>query len=59
MLFEVFLFNSFATAEANMRQYFHCLQWYAGSERVNKAPELRILKTTHSEHRTDSEESRS
>ena len=25
----------FATADANMGQYFHCLQWYAGSERVN------------------------
>ena len=28
-------FNPFATADANMRQYFHCLQWYAGSEKVN------------------------
>ena len=28
--------NPFATADANMRQYFHCLQWYAGSKRVNE-----------------------
>ena len=27
--------NPFATADAYMHQYFHCLQWYAGSERVN------------------------
>ena len=28
-------FNSFATSDAYMRQLFHHLQWYAGSERVN------------------------
>ena len=28
-------FNPFATGDAYMRQLFHCLQWYAGSERVN------------------------
>ena len=27
-------FKSFATGDAYMRQLFHCLQWYAGSERV-------------------------
>ena len=27
--------NPFATSDAYMRQLFHCLQWYAGSERVN------------------------
>ena len=27
--------NPFATRHAYMRQLFHCLQWYAGSERVN------------------------
>ena len=27
--------NPFATGDAYMRQLFHCLQWYAGSERVN------------------------
>ena len=26
--------NPFATGDAYMRQLFHCLQWYAGSERV-------------------------
>ena len=28
-------FNPFATGDANMRQLFHCLQWYTGTERVN------------------------
>ena len=27
--------DPFASADANMRQYFHCLHWYAGSKRVN------------------------
>ena len=27
-------FNPFATKHAYMRHLFHCLQWYAGSERV-------------------------
>ena len=27
-------FNPFDTGDAYMRQLFHCLQWYAGSERV-------------------------
>ena len=27
--------NPFATSDAYMRQLFYCLQWYAGSERVN------------------------
>ena len=30
------LINPFATGDAYMRQLFHCLQWYAGSERVNE-----------------------
>ena len=30
-----YLFNPFATGDAYMRQLFHCLQWYTGSERVN------------------------
>ena len=29
------MINPFATADANMRQYLHFLQWYAGSKRVN------------------------
>ena len=28
-------FNPFATRHMYMRQLFHCLQWYAGSKRVN------------------------
>ena len=31
---ESVLFNPFATGDAYMRQLFHSLQWYAGSERV-------------------------
>ena len=31
-----YLLNPFATTDAYIRQYFHCLQWYAGSERVNE-----------------------
>ena len=27
--------NPFATGDVYMRQLFHCLQWYVGSERVN------------------------
>ena len=34
--------NPFATADANMRQYVHCLQWYAGSERVNQQSAIAI-----------------
>ena len=29
------LINPFTTTDAYVRQHFHCLQWYAGSERVN------------------------
>ena len=32
---KAFLFNHFATSDTYMRQLFHCLQWYVGSERVN------------------------
>ena len=32
--FYLHYFNPFATRHAYMRQLFHCLQWYAGSERV-------------------------
>ena len=32
----IILINPFATGDAHMRQHFHCLQWYAGSERVKK-----------------------
>ena len=28
------IINPFATSDAYMRQLFHCLQWYTGSERV-------------------------
>ena len=28
--------NPFATGDVYMRQLFHCLQWYAGSERVKR-----------------------
>ena len=31
-------FNPFATGDAYMCQLFHCLQWYAGSERVKDVP---------------------
>ena len=30
------LFNPFSPGDEYMRQLFHCLQWYAGSEMVNK-----------------------
>ena len=32
---EIIKVNPFATGDAHMHQLFHCLQWYAGSERVN------------------------
>ena len=30
------MFNPFATGDTYMRQLFHCLQWYAGNERVKQ-----------------------
>ena len=36
-------FNPFATRHAYMRQLFHYLQWYAGSERVNPPLLIAVL----------------
>ena len=38
------LINSFATGDAYMRQFFQCLQGYAGSERVNRNYNLKCNK---------------
>ena len=35
----------FATSDAYMRQLFHCLQWYAGSERVKQSSLSRMKFT--------------
>ena len=36
--------NPFATGDAYMRQLFHCLQWYAGSERVDQASFFKVIR---------------
>ena len=40
-------FNQFATSDAYMRQLFHCLQWYAGSERVKEKSENVLLPVAY------------
>ena len=35
LLFALYI-NPFATSDVYMQQLFHCLQWYAGSERVKQ-----------------------
>ena len=39
-----FIFNPFATGDAYMRQLFHCLQWYTGSERVKMSFKSHIIQ---------------
>ena len=47
------LINPFATTDAYMRQLFHCLQWYAGSERVNMDHSSRNYKYDHNKIMVD------
>ena len=53
------MFNPFATGDAYMRELFHCLQWYAGNERVNILLIEFVDRFSRTYHRTSLELSQS